>query len=176
MRRTRAVGDERRQRKSGDGPGEAEHAAFDEQLRDDAAAVGAEGVAHGHLASAGRGAQEQQRGHVDGAHGDQQTGHAHEDDRAASSRSMRPGEKPVESSMTLRCDLSRKLLLEVFGGILVERELCARRECQSGARPASAWGGYAGLEARYQSEPDRLVVVEVVARSAVAWHCYLRPC
>ena len=40
----------------------------------------AERIAHGHFARAARGAQQQQRSHVDGAQDDQQAGHAHEND------------------------------------------------------------------------------------------------
>ncbi len=59
---------------------QAKDAAFHEELRDDAGAAGSEGVAHGHLAGAGGGAEEKKRGYVDGAHGYEQASHAHEKD------------------------------------------------------------------------------------------------
>ena len=59
---------------------ETEDAAFNEQLRDDTGAAGPEGVAHGHLSGASGRAKEQECCHVDGAHGDKQAGHAHQED------------------------------------------------------------------------------------------------
>ncbi len=52
-------GNDGRNRQARGRSGQSEQSAFDKQLRDDAAALCAERVAHGHFAGAGRGAQQQ---------------------------------------------------------------------------------------------------------------------
>ena len=71
-------GDKGGEREAGGAAGDSEESTFDEQLRDDAAAACAECIAHGHFARAAGGAEQKKRGDIDCAHGDEETGHAHE--------------------------------------------------------------------------------------------------
>ncbi len=69
----------RREGEADGGSGKAEQQTFSEELAQDLSAGGAQRVADGELARAGGGAHQQQAGHVDDGHGDDQQHHAHDD-------------------------------------------------------------------------------------------------
>jgi hypothetical protein len=116
-----SIGNERCDGEAGNSASEAEETALDEQLRDDAGAAGAKGVAHGHLAGAGGGAQEQESGDVDGAHGYEKAGHAHEENEGSFEVSAARREA-AGVVLDLEMGFVEEAFRETLGAIFVERE------------------------------------------------------